>query len=815
MMKPVLNLGLLALAAAAVGAAAPAAAAETRPNIIFMIADDLGYGDLGCYGQKKIRTPNLDRLAAEGMRFTAHYSGHNVCAPSRCVLMTGKHPGHAYIRDNRGGLNGAEGQEPVPAGELRLPLGLKAAGYTLGGFGKWGLGPVGSSGDPLRQGFDRFYGFNCQAVAHNYYPTHLWDNDQRVELRNPKFAAHQKLPAGADPNDPASYAPFRGQDYAPDLITEQALRFLREHRNQPFFLYYPTTVPHLALQVPEDSLAEYAGKFPEEPYAGGRGYLPHRTPRAAYAAMVTRLDREVGRIMALVRELDLDERTIFVFTSDNGPLYNRLGGTDADFFDSAAGLRGRKGSYYEGGFRVPCIVRWKGRITPGATSDRVTGFEDWLPTLLELAGAANQIPTGIDGISFVPTLLGRAQPPRPFLYRESPGYGGQQCVRVGAWKAVRQNLNPPPRQKRAPAIETELYNLETDPFETNNVAAQHPDVLARLEKILEEQHQPSKLFPIRALDGAAGRDDQAAAATGESCAQPSPEEMAKAAGVSLPRLPWHLANIWWEFETPTPNFESLEIDVTIDRDVPDTYNLYIAPVGLGRLSGKDFYGGLQSNINGWRQGQDRTRVHPGKGAIFSRWSSDKKTPIGLDHVRVAGEDCLVESAGYEGEFASVRRPLAWTRGTYTYRISRDQTEVCDGQTNTWFACSVKDPAGVLHPIGSLRFEGGSFEFWARHSAFVEVYSTAKIPRSGIPKVNITFGYPRVNGRPPPLKRAHAFYPNKTGPAAPDCAWAKAEGDCVRVEVGPIFQREEARRRHDLPLELPKVAVAEPPTRSGS
>jgi hypothetical protein len=280
-------------------------------------------------------------------------------------------------------------------------------------------------------------------------------------------------------------------------------------------------------------------------------------------------------------------------------------------------------------------------------------------------------------------------------------------------------------------------------------------------------------------------------------------------------LPWHLANIWWEFETPTPNFESLEIDVTIDRDVPDTYNLYIAPVGLGRLSGKDFYGGLQSNINGWRQGQARTRVHPGKGAIFSRWSSDKKTPIGLDHVRVAGEDCLVESAGYEGEFASVRRPLAWTRGTYTYRISRDQTEVCDGQTNTWFACSVKDPAGVLHPIGSLRFEGGSFEFWARHSAFVEVYSTAKIPRSGIPKVNITFGYPRVNGRPPPLKRAHAFYPNKTGPAAPDCAWAKAEGDCVRVEVGPIFQREEARRRHDLPLELPKVAVAEPPTRSGS
>jgi len=345
-------------------------AAEKPPNIVFIIADDLGYGDIGCYGQKKIRTPHLDRLAKQGMRFTAHYSGHNVCAPSRCVLMTGRNPGHAFIRDNRQAKGFDEGQEPVPAKTLRLPLLLKEQGYTLGGFGKWGLGPVGSSGDPLRQGFDRWFGYNCQGVAHNHYPTHLWDDSKRIELNNPKFSAHQKLPAGADPDAPASYAGFTGKDYAHDLIREQALKFVRANKDRPFVLYYATPVPHLALQVPADSLAEYAGKFPETPYKGDRGYLPHRQPRAAYAAMVARMDRDIGRLLSLLEELRLDERTIVVFTSDNGPLYDRAGGTDTDFFDSAAGLRGRKGSYYEGGFRVPCIVRWKGHITAGSTSDR-------------------------------------------------------------------------------------------------------------------------------------------------------------------------------------------------------------------------------------------------------------------------------------------------------------------------------------------------------------------------------------------------------------------------------------------------------------
>ncbi|GMV98695.1 MAG: N-acetylgalactosamine-6-sulfatase [Phycisphaerae bacterium] len=476
------------------------AADAARPNIVFILADDLGYGDLGCYGQKHIRTPHIDRLASEGMRFTAHYSGNNVCAPSRCVLMTGRHPGHAYIRDNRQAKGFPEGQVPVPPGELRLPLILKSLGYTVGGFGKWGLGPPGSSGDPLKQGFDRFFGFNCQAVAHNYYPTYLWDDDRQVPLNNPRFAAHQKLPDGADPRAAASYAGYAGRDYAPDLIGEQALAFIRANKDRPFFLYYPTTVPHLALQVPEDSLAEYKGRFPEEPYTGGRGYLPHPTPRAAYAAMITRMDREVGRVMELVRELGLEDRTLFVFTSDNGPLYEGLGGTDTDFFDSAGGLRGRKGSFYEGGFRVPCLVRWKGRIAAGV-SDRVTGFEDWLPTLLELAGAREHVPSDLDGISFAPTLLGGVQEPRAFLYRESPGYGGQQAVRVGNWKALRRNLHRPRGGAQPGDGTVELYDLAADPAETRDRAADHPEIVKKLTAIMKEQHRQSDVFPIRALDG--------------------------------------------------------------------------------------------------------------------------------------------------------------------------------------------------------------------------------------------------------------------------------------------------------------------------
>jgi len=477
------------------------AAGQARtPNIVFILADDLGSADLSCCGQKKFRTPNIDRIANEGMRLTRHYSGCNVCAPSRCVLMSGLHTGHSYIRDNRQAAGFPEGQTPVPADSLPLPELLKKNGYTIGGFGKWGLGPVGSTGDPLKHGFDRWFGYNCQAVAHNYYPEKLWDNDRPFPLKNPKFASNQKLPDGSDPNDPKSYERYSGTEYAPDVIGEKARDFLRENKARPFLLYYPTTVPHLALQAPADSLKEFIGKFPEVPYPGGKGYLPQMHPRAAYAAMITRMDRDVGRLLDLLRELKLDENTIVVFTSDNGPLYDKLGGTDDVFFDSAGGLRGRKGSYYEGGFRVPCLVRWPGRIAAGSTSDRVTGFEDWLPTLFELAGLEKHVPPKRDGISFAPTLLGKNQEPREFLYREAPGYGGQQCVIAGEWKGYRKNLHPPAKAKNDAPGALEVYHLATDPNETTDVAKKRPEIAAKLQALLDREHVKSNLFPIRALD---------------------------------------------------------------------------------------------------------------------------------------------------------------------------------------------------------------------------------------------------------------------------------------------------------------------------
>ena len=474
--------------------------AERLPNVIFILADDLGYGDIGPFGQKKIRTPNLDRMAAEGMRFTQHYSGNAVCAPSRCVLLTGKHPGRAWIRDNKEVK--PEGQEPIPADTTTLARLLRAQGYATAAMGKWGLGFPGSTGEPLKQGFDRFFGYNCQAVAHNYYPTSLWDNNKRIVLNNPAFSAHQRFPTNADPADEKAYTRYVGNVYAPDLIGEQALRFIRTNSSRPFFLYFATTVPHLALQVPEDSLAEYRGKFDDKPFAGtnANDYVPQFSPRAAYAAMITRMDRDIGRILSLVRELGLDENTIFVFTSDNGPLYDKLGGTDTDFFNSAAGLRGRKGSLYEGGIRVPLIVRWKGHIAANTSSDRVTGFEDWLPTLMELNGAAAAVPKEIDGISFAPTLLGKRQEPRAFLYREFPAYNGWQSVRIGDWKGVRHPLNPKGRNAPEPKLGIELYDLKTDPTETTDVAKSHPAIIAQMEGILREQHSPSEVFPFPALD---------------------------------------------------------------------------------------------------------------------------------------------------------------------------------------------------------------------------------------------------------------------------------------------------------------------------
>jgi arylsulfatase A-like enzyme len=280
---------------------------------------------------------------------------------------------------------------------------------------------------------------------------------------------------------------------------EQARRFVRENKDRPFFLYVPTTVPHLALQVPEDSLAEYRGKWPDLPYTGNRGYLPNFTPRATYAAMITRMDREVGRLVQLVKDLGLEERTIFVFTSDNGPIYEQLGGTDAEFFHSAGSLRGFKGSVYEGGIREPLVVCWKGHIAAGTASDRVTGFEDWLPTLLDLVGDAAATPNDTDGVSFAPVLRGQTIPERPFLYREFPAYGGQQLLRLGDWVGVRQHLVPPGKRTK-PVIKTELYNLKDDIGQQHDVAAEHLDIVAKIERLMRQQHTASKVFPISVLD---------------------------------------------------------------------------------------------------------------------------------------------------------------------------------------------------------------------------------------------------------------------------------------------------------------------------
>jgi arylsulfatase A-like enzyme len=486
----------------------------TPPNIIYILADDLGYGELGVYGQELIETPNLDQLARGGLRFTDHYSGSPVCAPSRGVIMTGLHTGHAYIRGNdemgdRGDVwdfakmaedPNLEGQRPLPAGTRTLGRVLQEAGYETGFVGKWGLGGPLTEGIPNEQGFDFFFGYNCQRQAHTYYPVHLWRNRERVPLDNEMVAPHTPLEEGADPNDPASYARFRLKEYAPDLLLDEALQFVEQNRERPFFLYFASPIPHLPLQAPERWVKHYQEKLgPEKPSTAER-YFPNRTPRATYAAMISTLDEQVGRLMDKLGELGLRGNTLVVFSSDNGPAWVDLawGGADTSFFESARpfrAARGRgKGSVYEGGVRVPMIASWPGHIAPGGTTDHVSAFWDVLPTLAEMAGAP--IPDDVDGLSFAPVLRGEpeAQEPHEFLYWEFPSYGGQQAVRLGRWKGIRQNMFDG-------NMEVELYDLETDLREERDVADDHPDVVARIEAILEQEHTPSPIerFQFEAL----------------------------------------------------------------------------------------------------------------------------------------------------------------------------------------------------------------------------------------------------------------------------------------------------------------------------
>ena len=474
-LNPVLLVSVLVITSAVVQPAARAdrPTRQTRPNVVLIMADDLGYAELGCYGQRKIKTPRLDRMAAEGLRFTQFYAGSAVCAPSRCVLMTGRHAGHASVRNNKEFK--PEGQHPMDPAEVTVAEALKARGYATGAVGKWGLGPPGSESDPLRQGFDFFFGYNCQRHAHNFYPTYLWRNGRRIDL-------------------PGNDGGPTGQTYSHDLMEAEALKFLDAHKGGPFFLYLPFTLTHVALQIPEADLAEYKDKWEDPPYVGGKGYFPHPHPRAAYAAMTTRLDRTVGRVLDRLKELGLEESTLVLFTSDNGPTHGGVGGSDSAFFESAGPLRGLKGSLYEGGIRVPLIARWPGTIKPGGVSDLPCASYDLLPTLCELTGA--DLPTGVDGASLLPTLMGRGgQKRHDFLYWEFAGYGGQQAVRMGDWKGVRQNLGKP----GAPPT-VELYNLAEDVGERTDVAARHQEVVRRVEQVMREQHVPSDVFPIAALD---------------------------------------------------------------------------------------------------------------------------------------------------------------------------------------------------------------------------------------------------------------------------------------------------------------------------
>ncbi|KPK87852.1 MAG: hypothetical protein AMS27_01210 [Bacteroides sp. SM23_62_1] len=461
----------------------------TKPNFIFILADDLGYGELGCYGQKLIQTPNIDRLAGEGMRFTNFYSGSPVCAPSRCVLFTGLHTGHSYVRDNyeMGGYLDEEegGQLPLPEDTRTLARILQQNGYLTACIGKWGLGGPGSSGIPTRQGFDFFYGYLCQKQAHNYYPSHLWRNEVWDTLRNTFFHPHQEFQG--DPDNLVDFEKYKGIDYSPDLMTMEALNFIRGNKDHPFFLYLPYTIPHLSLQVPDESLEKYKGKFDEKPYLGEGGYLPHPFPKSTYAAMISRMDEYVGQIMDLLEELELSENTLIMFSSDNGATF--LSQVDTEFFTSHGRLRGSKGNLYEGGIRVPFIARWPGEINAGVVSNHTGGFQDILPTILEIAGI--NVPEDIDGLSMRNELTGgKEQAEHIYLYWEYRSGGGWQAVRSGNWKSVKKGITADPD---API---ELYDLETDFSEKYDVAAEYPEIIEDMRKIMTYARVPSQYFPM-------------------------------------------------------------------------------------------------------------------------------------------------------------------------------------------------------------------------------------------------------------------------------------------------------------------------------
>lgn len=481
---------------------------ERPPNIVFILSDDLGMFELGCYGQRKIKTPNIDRLAQEGMRFTQHYSGAPVCAPSRCVLMTGKHLGHAQIRGNKQAKvhfpEFTEGQHPITDDAVTIAEMLKKSGYATGAFGKWGLGPVGSTGDPNQQGFDRFFGYNCQAIAHSYYPEYLWDNDRKVIINSRPKPGHRKQPEGT-----VIAEDWVGMRYAPDLMMEQAELFISEQKERPFFLYFPCIEPHVALHPPVKELEAFPTEWDTKVYRGENGYLPHPRPRAAYAAMVQRVDQYVGRLLDALDRNGLTENTLVIFSSDNGPTHPskqnsfHIGGADPKFFNSTGHLRGFKGDVYEGGIRVPMIARWPGRIPAGREHDAPSYFPDWFPTLCEVAQVSwdefesRTVRNLLDGESLLPVLEGKIA--NGDFHRKSPmvwvfpEYTGQVAVRFGNFKLIRRGL-----AKNEPEG-WELYDLSSDPTESINIAESFPEGVELGKTILFSQTEANDIFPVRML----------------------------------------------------------------------------------------------------------------------------------------------------------------------------------------------------------------------------------------------------------------------------------------------------------------------------
>ena len=459
-------LGAVVAGCRSVGEGRSGAGSRERPNIIFILADDLGYGDLGCYGQQTIQTPNLDRMAVEGMIFTDHYAGTCVCAPSRCSLMTGLHTGHTYIRGNSEVQ--PMGQLPLPAETVTLPKLLKQAGYTTGLIGKWGLGGPGSTGIPNKQGFDYFFGYLCQRHAHNYYPEFLFRNEERVPLANE-----------VKPINPPSGVATKRVQYSHDLFSAAALDFVARHKRKPFFLYLAYTIPHANNEAGKNGM-----EVPSHgPYADERWPRPEK----GYAAMITRMDADIGRLLARLKALGLDEKTLVLFSSDNGP--HKEGGADPEFFDSNGPLRGQKRDLYEGGIRVPLIARWPGQIAAGSGTNHVCAFWDFLPTCCDLARVAP--PEHIDGISILPTLFGEPerQEEHPYLYWEFHEQGKKQAVRVGDWKAVRLNV------AKDPDGPIELYKLKDDLGEERNVADQHPEIVQQMAEIMKTARTPSEHWP--------------------------------------------------------------------------------------------------------------------------------------------------------------------------------------------------------------------------------------------------------------------------------------------------------------------------------